>query len=944
MGGETPGAGGLFATLRVMWFRQVPATLFVVAACAACSSGPKGDTTPPPPPPPVTDAGPTAPDLHAAGESHLGPITQLTFGGENAEAYWAFGGDRLIFQTTRPGVPCDQIMVMDAARAADPTLVSTGKGRTTCSYFFPGDQEILYASTHAVADACPAPPDRSKGYVWALYDFDIYKAQADGANPTVLFGAKGAYDAEATICGKTGQVIFTSDKDGDLELYKMDADGKNVVRLTNTPGYDGGAFFNADCTKIVWRASRPTGAALTEYQALLAEHLVRPTKLEIWVADADGSDARQVTYLDAASFAPFFHPSGERILFSSNHGDPKGREFDIWAIDVDGTDLERITSAPGFDGFPMFSPDGKRLAFSSNRGSPPPAPGTHGNSDTNVFVADWIEHPPRAIATSGADRVQRAIEFLASDAREGRSVGSAGLEQATKWVEAELRDAGVAGGMADGDFRQTFEVTTALERGPGTRLVVDGATIDPAAFTPSNISASAAIAADVVYVGWGIVDKKAKLDDYKGKTVRGKVVVVRRFAPGAAKDRRGELGDLNFKAGLARARGAIGMIVVDLPEKGKSESPLPSLRPRDGADAGLPVVVVTKAAGERLTTGRHKLELGVELTPVRTPTENVVGVLRAGAAAKQDGVLVIGAHLDHLGHGGAGSGALDADTGIHNGADDNASGVAALLEAARLLAPHRAELARDIYFVAFSGEELGLLGSTHFVQHPPYAGAAVAMLNMDMVGRLRDNRVQVLGAESAVEWATLMAPLCAKAGLGCHFAGSGYGPSDHMAFYMGGTPVVHLFTGSHLQYHRVTDDAPLINAVGAAHVAQLMADTALALSSAPKLTYKKVPAPPKEGDIPMRGASLGTIPAYGDAGVVPGVLLSDVVPGGAAATAGLKAGDRITKIGVTEVRNVEDLMLVLGEAVPGQDAVILFLRDGKPQSVKATFGTPRARR
>ncbi|HUQ04543.1 MAG TPA: M20/M25/M40 family metallo-hydrolase [Kofleriaceae bacterium] len=915
----------------------------LLLSIAAASCGPKGGTTPPHPEP-TPDAGPAArPDLRAPEETHLGSLTQLTFGGENAEAYWASGGDKLIFQTTREGVPCDQIMVMDAARASDPTLVSTGKGRTTCSYFFPGDAEILYASTHEKDAACPPPPDRSKGYVWALYDFDIYKAAADGTNPKKLFGVDGKYDAEATICAKDGSIIFTSDKDGDLELYKMNKDGGDVVRLTDAPGYDGGAFFNADCSKIVWRASRPTGDALADYQGLLKEHMVRPTKLEIWVADADGSDARQITYLDAASFAPFFHPSGNRVLFSSNHGDPKGREFDIWAVDVDGTDLERITSAPGFDGFPMFSPDGKRLAFSSNRGSPPPPPGSHGGSDTNVFVADWVEHEPRAVETGAADRTRRAVDYLAADAREGRGVGTQGLADATKWVEGELRSAGVEGGMASGAFRQEFEVTTALTRGAATQLTVDGKPVDGGTLGPSHVSMNGKASGKTVYVGFGIVDKSTKLDDYKGKSVRGKVVVVRRFAPKGVGAKEMELSDLNYKAGVARKRGAIGMVVVDLPEGDKKESPLPTLRPREGADAGLPILVTTRAVGEPLTVGVHDVAMEVELTPVKTKTENVVGVLRAAAEKKSDGVIVIGAHLDHLGMGGHGTGALDAENDVHNGADDNASGVAALLEAARILGARKGELARDVYFVAFSGEEMGLLGSNYFVAHPPYDGVAAAMLNMDMVGRLRDNIVQVLGAESASEWATVVEPLCTKWRVVCHLAGSGYGPSDHMAFYMGGSPVVHFFTGGHLQYHRVSDDAPTVNAVGMARVAGLVADTALALAVAPKLTYKKVPPPPKMGDIPLRGASLGTIPAYGDEGKVAGVLISDVVPGGAAQKAGLEAGDRIVKIGVTDVRNVQDLMLVLGEAVPGQDTVVIYLRDGKKLTAKATFGEPRAR-
>ncbi|MBK9037021.1 MAG: M28 family peptidase [Myxococcales bacterium] len=920
----------------------------LVLALAACCPTPKAPQ--PPRPPPAADPVPAPADLRDARETHLGRLVQLTNGGENAEAYWAFGGDRLIFQTTREGVACDQIMTMPTDGPSDPLLLSTGTGRTTCSYYFPGDQEYLYASTHALGPACPAPPDRSKGYVWALYDFDIYVNTVDGnrANPRKLFGAPGAYDAEATICGKDGSIIFTSDKDGDLELYRMDQDGGNVKRLTNSPGYDGGAFFSPDCSKIVWRASRPTGTELTDYQALLAEHLVRPTKLEIWVADADGSDARQVTYLDAASFAPFFHPSGERILFSSNAGDPKGREFDIWAIDTDGTDLERITYAEGFDGFPMFSPDGRHLAFSSNRGSPPPAPGSH-NSDTNVFVADWIEHPPRVTTAGPADDAAQAVTYLADDAREGRGVGTLGLDDAQKWLTGQLRDLGAVGGLAGGEFLQPFEVTVAVARGSSTALAIDGAAVAADAFAPSPVSASTHVVGGTVYVGYGIVRKKGKdvkaIDDYKGKSVKGKVVVVRRFTPdGFSKPDVARYGDLNYKAVQARQHGAIGLLVVDQPAPGKSEAPLPTLLPRDGADAGLPVVVVQTAVGTALTKGTHKVDVTVQLDAVKATTHNVVAVLRGGAAAAGAPPLVVGAHLDHLGMGGPQTGALDTDLAVHNGADDNASGIAGLIEVARRLAPKAATLHRDVYLIGFSAEEMGILGSQHLVKHPPYAGAPVAMLNMDMIGRMRDNLVQVLGAESAAEWGALVPPLCAGERVSCQLAGSGYGPSDHMAFYSGGAPVLHFFTGGHLDYHRVTDDAPLINAAGIARVAAVVADVALALDAAPQLTYQKVAPPPSGGDIPMRGGSLGTIPAYGDDGKIPGVLLSDVVPDGPAAKAGLRKGDRLIKIGVTEVRSVEDLMLVLGEAAPGQQATIVFLRDGAQQSVKATFGAPRSRR
>ncbi len=917
---------------------SISLTLALLGAC--CPPKPASQASGP-----VTTAAPAMQDLATPGEGHLKNVHQLTFGGENAEAYWSFGGDQLIFQTTRDGAACDKIMKMPAT-GGPATQLSSGEGRTTCSYFFPGDDDILYASTHEAGPACPPPPDRSQGYVWALYDYDIYKARNDGTDVTKLFGVPGKYDAEATICGRDGTIIFTSDKDGDLDLYKMKADGTDVVRLTNTPGYDGGAFFSSDCSQIVWRAQHPTGAALVDYKELLARHLVRPTQLEIWIADADGGNPRQLTYLESASFAPFFKTSSKRVLFSSNYGDPKGREFDIWAIDTDGTNLERITYSAGFDGFPMFSPDGERIAFSSNRGAPPPTEGQHGNSDTNVFVAEWIPRPAGELTPLPADDARRAIDYLAADEREGRGVGTAGLLDAQQFVEDELRKAGVVGGLAGGAFRQPFSVTTKLERGPGTKLTIDGAAVDAAAYVPSGYSASAKAKGDLVEVGYGIVEPKLGLDDYKGKAVKGKVVIARRFAPDDGKldaATRSELGDFNYKARLARAHGARGLVIVDVPAAGKTESALPNLSPHQGADAGLPIVVVTRAVGEPLLTGKHTIDLAVALTPINAETANLVGVIRAQGVKTDGAPLVIGAHLDHLGMGGPDTGSLEATMGIHNGADDNASGVAALLEVGRRLVKHQGQLTRDVYLVAFSGEEMGLLGSTWFVAHPPYTGAARAMLNMDMVGRLRGDELAVLGAESSDQWPALIQPVCEAAALRCNATGSGYGPSDHMAFYIGGSPVLHFFTGPHPDYHKMSDDAPLIHAGGIAQVARVVAEIALAADVAPTLSYHKATAPDGGGDVPIRGASLGTIPEYSDDGKIPGMALSAVVGGGPADKAGLKRGDRIVQIGDTEIRNVQDLMLVLGDAVPGKEVTITYLRDGQRETTKAVYAAPRSR-
>jgi TolB protein len=324
--------------------------------------------------------------LAVEGEKHLKNIRQLTFGGENAEAYFSSDGKKLVFQSKRDQLGCDQIFTMNAD-GSGVKMVSNGEGRTTCSYFLKGGKKLIYASTFMGQKECPPNPDFSQGYVWAIYpEYDIYVADANGKNIKPLTTAKG-YDAEATVSPDGKKIIFTSERDGDLELYSMDTDGRNVKRLTNEIGYDGGAFFSPDSKQIVYRGSHPkTDAEITRYKDLLARHLIVPTVFEVWTMNADGSNKRQVTKLNAASFAPFFTPDGKKIIFCTNYfaTDARKRNFDLAMINADGTGLERITFNETFDGFPMFSPDGKKLVFASNRNAAK-------SGDTNVFIADWVE-------------------------------------------------------------------------------------------------------------------------------------------------------------------------------------------------------------------------------------------------------------------------------------------------------------------------------------------------------------------------------------------------------------------------------------------------------------------------------------------------------------------------------------------------------------------------
>ncbi len=318
------------------------------------------------------------------GEKHLKNIKMLTDGGENAEAYLSFDEKKLIFQASYGDIKCDQIFTMNID-GTDKKMVSTGNGKTTCSYFLPGDQRIIYSSTHLADDDCPPPPDSSKGYVWKLYEsFDIFSANSDGSDVKRLTFTDG-YDAEATVSVKGDKIVFTSMRDGDPEIYVMDLNGMNQTRLTFEQGYDGGPFFSQDGSKIVFRTSRPKiEKELADYNDLVENGLLRPSALEIYVMDADGKNMKQVTNFGKASFGPFFHPNMEKIIFASNVNSETGRNFDLYLINVDGTGLEQITFNKTFDGFPMFNRDGKHLVFASNRSN-------RKKGDTNIFIADWID-------------------------------------------------------------------------------------------------------------------------------------------------------------------------------------------------------------------------------------------------------------------------------------------------------------------------------------------------------------------------------------------------------------------------------------------------------------------------------------------------------------------------------------------------------------------------
>jgi Tol biopolymer transport system component len=757
------------------------------------------------------------PALQFEGERHLKNIRQLTFGGTNAEAYWSFDGEWLSYQHKDAGnspTNCDQIYRLSVDGKIN-ERVSNGQGRTTCAFYYPDNSRILYSSTFAADPACPAPPDLSKGYVWPVYPtYRIYSSKPDGSD---LFpiepGQPRAYNAETTVC-KDGSVIFTSDRGGDLDLYtgKLEAFGtiRDIKQVTNTLGYDGGAAFSPDCKMIAWRASRPRPGKSPqegeagEYRALLKNHLVKPTELEIWVAMADGSHARQVTRLGVASFAPFFTPDGKHVIFASNPRDPHGRHFDLYQIRIDGTGLERVTYSNTFESFPMFSPDGKYLAFSSNRNAKAP-------HETNVFIADWIAGESTPLHPNDpADRAESMIRVLADPALEGREPGAPGMAKALDIVEKAYREIGL----------------------------------------------------------------KPYLETYRQA------------------------------------------VQVKLREK--------------------------------------KVERVVD-------SENLIG--RWGDGCGRVAPVVIGAHLDHLGYGSENSLELNRRV-VHPGADDNASGVATMLEAARTIQADPKSKKGCTVFAAFTGEEAGIAGSSQFVKLLKSKKIKPkAMLNLDMVGRLENNKLTVFGSESAREWKSLVDKECVLRRLNCVGGGDGYGPSDHMAFYIDHVPVLHFFTGPHADYHRATDTADEINETGVVQVAEVVAALALdAGSPRQRLTYQKAQGAHAFGKIGGKhshGAYLGTIPDYstlsspsgpGGAGAQGGgVPLAGTRPGSPADQAGVKEGDILMAIevpnplgvGTPVVHPIADLngfTEVLTELLPGQKITLRVKRKGQIVNLPATVG------
>lgn len=964
--------------------------------CAsACSTAPK------------EAAPPTAELRKATNEPALSAIRQITFAGlRSGEGYLDSSGNRMVFQSERePGNPFYQIYLFDLRTGAE-RRVSTGIGKSTCGWIHPNGSQVLFSSTHLDPHAerkqkgeyQAREAGRARRYSWdfdSQYDLFVRDLQSDGLRQ--LAPAPG-YDAEASWSPDGRWIVFASnrhayarnasisdadaarlgnDPSGFVDLYLADAQGRNVRRLTDTPGYDGGPFFSANGRMITWRRFSEDG-----------------TRAEIYTMTVDGGEPTQITHLGAMSWAPFFHPSGDYIVFTTNvHG---MKNFELYAVDTRGEhDPVRITHHDGFDGLPSFSKDGKSLTWTSHRG---------GSKRSQIFLADWddarvreriglpplpdssvaptLEVPADSRPSIEAADLRAHVDALTSDAADGRLTGTPGERIATGYVARVFRAIGLEPAGDNGTFYQDFGFTAGVSMGKDNSLAWDRAgeptsawTVDqdwrPLAFSETGDFGDA----PAVFVGYGVVaaeDGAPALDGYGDLDVEGKWVVALRDLPsGLSKEARGQLrrhSTFRSKAMIARDRGARGILFVAGPHS-RVRNQLTDLR-FDASLAGTSIAAatVTDQVAEALLSrpdeslsqlqlrfdetpesvgfalGDVALRVQIDLRQQRRKGRNVIGRLRLSDDPNHETILV-GAHVDHLGRGrNASSLAKPDDDGVHRGADDNASGVAALLEAAQQLAHRHAsgalDAARDIEFAAWSGEELGLLGSNHFVtqltdESNPHAGLSkhiAAYLNLDMVGRLEE-QLFVYGVGSSEVWPLEIERANAPLGLSVVARPDSYLATDATSFTLAGVPILSAFTGVHEDYHRPSDTADKLDYEGLRLTTELVTRLSASLAQreeAPK--FVATDRPKHAGVRSGLSVYVGSIPDYAHT-EANGVRLSGVAAGGPAEKAGMRAGDVIVEVGGHVIENLYDYTFALGELTIAESTPVTVMRGGERVSL-----------
>ncbi len=971
----------------------------------------------------------------ASGESPLSRVRQLTYDGKRSgEGYFSPNGKQLIFQSERdPENPFYQIFTLDL-ESGDSRRVSPGSGKTTCAFFQPGTDRVLFASTHHDPEARNKQKaelefrasGKERRYSWD-YDatMDIFSSKRDGSELRQLTRAEG-YDAEGAFSPDGSLIVFCSLRSafdsGTLssedqqrleldpayfgEIYLMNADGTGQRRLTHTPGYDGGPFFTPDGKRIVWRRFNEDGITANVYTMRL-----------------DGSEVRQLTDFNSMAWAPYFHPSGEYAIFTSNK---LGFEnFELYLVDQMGQrEPVRITNSDGFDGLPVFSPDGTQLCWTSNRNA---------KNQSQLYLGSWnhqaalaalndapirsgaieVAHahahghahqhpekdlPAKHIALPSTDDLRPEIResdhrehvsFLASKALAGRQTGSAGTKAAAAYAQGLFEKAGLVGVGLPPSYRHRFEFTKRIETSPEgnhLKLASKGHVAFEKSFSveegfrPLSFTGNTSVSGEVVFVGYGL-SVPGKLgegyDSYAGLNVSNKVVLALRYVPEEVSAERRQVlnryAGLRYKAMIARERGASGILIVAGPNSPNAGELIRHSFDSSLAGSGIAAASISAEVAEYLLAPMHKsletvqtsldsenphaeggfaipgvtVELGTSVEHVKGADDNVIAFLPPGDGIASNEYVLVGAHYDHLGTGGSNSLQRKGEEhSIHYGADDNASGTAVILEMAASLAARRAEnpsaFKRGVLFALWSGEEIGLIGSTNFAEdYGKGLDTAVAYLNFDMVGRLKENKLVIQGVGSSGNWPNLIERKNVLAGFSLTLQDDPYLPTDATVFYNQGVPILSFFTGSHEDYHRPTDTPDKLNYPDLTRITEFSERLVLDLvgvTDAPE--YVKVERAKNEGGSrdSMR-AYLGTIPDY--ASDIQGVKLSGVSGGGPADKAGVKGKDVIVEFAGKKITNIYDYTYALDAVKIGEPVTVIVLRGGERIELEIT---PEARK
>ncbi len=974
------------------------------------------------------NSGPTA--AKADEKRFLSRTRRLTYTGlRSGEGYFSSDGRYVVFQSERdPENPFFQIFLLDF-ETGDTWQVSPGSGKTTCAFFRPGTDELLFSSTHldpGVVEKQKAEIERratgkKKRYSWD-YDraMDIFSIHRDGASIKRLTTTEG-YDAEASYSPDGSKIVFASIRTAypvsDLsaedqkrlendpayfaEIYIMNADGTDQRRLTQWAGYDGGPFFSPDGQRIIWRHFDESG--------MLAD---------IYTMRLDGTDRQRITDFGSMSWAPFFHPSGKYVIFATNkHG---FENFELYLVDASGRkEPVRVTATDRFDGLPVFSPDGKKLLWTSDRSAQKRSDLYLAHWDHKAALAALEAAPPRAAATppvkqdslepkdtektgaaidkrpavklseeiTAAD-LKAVVAYLASDKLEGRKTGSDGAKLAAAYLASRLREAGLGPKGDDGDYLASFPFTAGLNiQEDATELKLVGGEEEKEVelhkgFRPLAFSSNGEVEGEVVFAGYGLKapgDTAKGYDSYGDLDVADKIVLVLRYVPEEVEmKRRQELNlyaGLRYKAMVARERKAKALLVVTGPTSPNSGELAPLSFDTNLAGSGILAATIDLDTAKALfsESGKEleaiqkaldvedphadgtlslpgvKVHLKVELERIRESDGNVVAFLPAYKNPDTAETVCIGAHYDHLGHGKIGNSlAHKGEEGeIHNGADDNASGTAAVLEiAAALAAEHRRHpesFRRNLLVAFWSGEEMGTLGSSYFAQHPlvPLESMA-AYVNFDMVGRLKENHLILQGVGSSPAWTPLLEKRNIVAGFDLRLQEDPYLPTDATPFYLAKVPVLNFFTGSHEDYHRPTDDPELLNYLETERISKLASRIVLdLLRSEKRPEYAEVKSTKSQagGRDTMR-AYLGTIPDYAAEGA-EGVPLSGVRSDGPADKAGVQGGDIVVELGGQKIVNIYDYTYALDAVRIGKPVKMVVLRKGERLTLEVT---PEARK